>query len=189
VKILREILKQFPNLHIDMSWDLVADKVVVEGCAEQWIMLIEEFSDYFIFGSDVLVPTSAESWNTTFKKYEALRDALNEETRRKVFLKNYERLMLPARKAVRNYEATQLQHDLKTLDDDFRRELKALDAARANGLSRSTTTTMNSPTTTSSSTASSSTNPPISTLSIATASASSASTADTNENQEELAFT
>jgi hypothetical protein len=136
VKTLRGMLENpaLSKLHIDISWTVVADKLMAnDNTSKEWRALIDDFSDRFIFGSDTLAPQTSDIWNQTYKKYSDLRNALAENTVKKVFLENYERVFVEAREKVRAYERNELQLELEKLQIRYR--------PIANASSSSTTTT------------------------------------------------
>lgn len=161
VETLGEMLKsgEYPNLHIDLSWTVVADKLTVDECTtNKWKTLIEAFPTRFIYGSDTLAPKTAQIWNATYEKYEGLRNALNETTARKVFFTNYECLFVAARAKVRDYETTRLDADIEDLK--LRMEALALEptiTANSSGSSIATTTADSSSSSTATTTANSAT--------------------------------
>src|SRR5262249_40539242 len=63
--------------------------------------LINRYPDRFLFGSDVVAPTSIEAPLKVYKAYEPLWAQLTPEASRKVRLENYERLFDAARVKVR----------------------------------------------------------------------------------------
>jgi hypothetical protein len=107
---LRNLLERLPNLHFDLSWDVVAQQLVQSDGqfdqvkAEPLIQLMNDFPDRFLFGSDCVAPRSAEAWASTSKVFRELVDRLEPETRRKFTKGNYERVYMQARQVVRAYE-------------------------------------------------------------------------------------
>ena len=96
----------FRNLYFDISWDVVAKYLVsspdaIRAAAD----LIEKYPDRFLFGSDVVAPTTARNWLTTYDLYAPLWAALSPEASRQVRIGNYERLFDAARRNVRAWEA------------------------------------------------------------------------------------
>jgi predicted TIM-barrel fold metal-dependent hydrolase len=96
----------FHNLYFDISWDVVAKYLVsspeaVRAAAD----LIERYPDRFIFGSDVVGPTTAGAWFTTYNLYAPLWAALSARTSHQLRIGNYERLFDAARRNVRAWEA------------------------------------------------------------------------------------
>ena len=66
--------------------------------------LINRYPDRFLFGSDVVAPTSIESPLAVYHAYDGLWSALTPEASRKVRLGNYQRLFDAARARVRAWE-------------------------------------------------------------------------------------
>lgn len=130
VKMLGELLgdeKNYPNLHIDLSWDVVAEKLFkIEGQLEAWAELINQYPTRFIFGSDCVVPETSEKWNSTYTKYEQLIAKLAEKTVEAVFTDNYKRIFVNARARIRNYENTDLDKDFKKLNPYYNPPVSAV---------------------------------------------------------------
>jgi len=93
------------HLCIDLSWDETAKYVTatpeaIKATAE----LIEKYPDRFLFGSDVVAPSSIAAPMAVYRQYEPLWAALKPETLRKVCLENYERIFDEGRRRVRAWE-------------------------------------------------------------------------------------
>jgi hypothetical protein len=98
------------QLYIDISWDetakyITASPEAVKATAD----LIEKYADRFLFGSDVVAPTSIEAPMAVYKAYEPLWKTLKPETVRKVSLENYERIFDEGRRKVRAWEAANVK--------------------------------------------------------------------------------
>jgi hypothetical protein len=107
VAALRGMLadSRYSHVQIDLSWLVVADKVV--GSSEtmaKWVALIEAFPTRFLFGSDALAPRDAASWDQTYAKYQALLPRLSPGCRALVCQGNYKRVFVAARGKVRAFE-------------------------------------------------------------------------------------
>jgi hypothetical protein len=93
------------NLHIDISWDETAKYVVARPeTIAATASVIEKYPDRFLFGSDVVAPSSIDSPMAVYNAYEPLWKALKPETARKVALENYERVFDEGRRKVRAWE-------------------------------------------------------------------------------------
>ena len=107
VAALRGMLadSRYSHVQIDLSWLVVADKVV--GSSEamaKWVALIEAFPTRFLYGSDALAPRDAASWDQTYAKYQALLPQLSPGCRALVCRGNYKRVFVSARGKVRAFE-------------------------------------------------------------------------------------
>ena len=94
------------HVSIDISWDETAKYVtsspeVVQATAA----LLNKYPDRFLFGSDVVAPSSIASPMAVFDAYAPLWAALTPEASEKVRLGNYRRLFDAARARVRAWEA------------------------------------------------------------------------------------
>jgi hypothetical protein len=96
------------HISVDISWDEVAKYVTAtpESVAAT-AAVIEKHPDRFLFGSDVVAPTSIDSPLAVYKAYAPLWAALSPETSRRVRRLNYERLFDAARARVRAWEKAQ----------------------------------------------------------------------------------
>ena len=106
--ILDGILKdpKYSHVYFDISWDEVAKYVTASPEAVKITAdLINRYPDRFLYGSDVVAPTSQEQLLSVYTQYKPLWDALTPETRAKVQRGNYERLFDQARSKVRAWEA------------------------------------------------------------------------------------
>lgn len=144
---LREMLMACPNLHVDISWTVVADRLVTDpDTFNAWKTLLDEFPDRFLFGSDTLAPRNKDVWNATFEKYEKLRSALSPDTVKLVFTENYKRVFVAAREKVRAYESMHLQGELDKLQADFEHRAGMLSTNEDTTVSTSSTSTTSSAT-------------------------------------------
>jgi hypothetical protein len=82
------LLLAYPRLHVDLSWVVYDQYLVLNGAPnEDWLTLIEEFPDRFMVGSDVVASTS--SYVTTMTRYYLILDALKPATAEKVARTNF----------------------------------------------------------------------------------------------------
>jgi hypothetical protein len=93
------------HVKVDLSWDEVAKYIVatpesVQATAE----VITRHSDRFLFGSDVVAPTTADAIIAVYNMYAPLWAALKPEVSLKVRKGNYERTFDEARVKVRAWE-------------------------------------------------------------------------------------
>jgi hypothetical protein len=114
------MLAEHPNLHIDISWTVVAERLTAEAeSSDRWKSLINDFPDRFLFGSDALAPKDKASWNATYEKYKPLLNDLELECQEKVCNSNYRRVFVDARKRVREFENTRLPKIMEKLQENF----------------------------------------------------------------------
>jgi predicted TIM-barrel fold metal-dependent hydrolase len=107
IKIVEEILTDpaFNHVYFDISWDEVAKYIVATPQGLQnTINLINRFPDRFLFGTDVVSPTSSDMYLGVFRMYAPLWKGLTPETSEKVRKGNYIRLFDAARIKVRAWE-------------------------------------------------------------------------------------
>lgn len=87
--MVRRLMQAHPNLHADLSGRLPALMRIRE-----WKVLLEEFPDRFVIGSDV--PT-LEAFVETIGAWRKILDGLRPATARKLAYENAERLLNSAR--------------------------------------------------------------------------------------------
>jgi hypothetical protein len=93
------------HVNIDISWDETAKYIAGSPEAlEASAALINKYPDRFLFGSDVVAPSSIDAPMAVYNLYEPLWAKLSPEVSRKVRLGNYERLFDAARLSVRAWE-------------------------------------------------------------------------------------
>jgi predicted TIM-barrel fold metal-dependent hydrolase len=93
------------HVHVDISWDETAKYIAGSPEAvEATVALINKYPDRFVFGSDVVAPSSIDAPMAVYNLYEPLWAKLSPEVSRKVRLGNYERLFDAARLSVRAWE-------------------------------------------------------------------------------------
>jgi hypothetical protein len=98
----------FAHVHFDISWDEVAKYLVATPkSAADAASLINRHPDRFLFGTDEVAPTQAESYLKVYRQYEPLWKLLTPEASAMVRKGNYERLFDAARVKVRAWEAAQ----------------------------------------------------------------------------------
>ena len=97
------------HVYVDISWDETAKYVTSSPEAiATMAALVNDYPDRFLFGTDVVAPTSLASPKAVFDAYEPLWKALTPEASRKVRLDNYVRLFDAARAKVRAWEQANL---------------------------------------------------------------------------------
>ena len=98
---------ELPNLHVDSSWDEVAEYLVATPETVQVAAdLIGRHPDRFLFGTDEVAPSDQAKY---LKVYDSTRRSLAKlepATREKLLKGNYERLFDEARRRVRAWEKT-----------------------------------------------------------------------------------
>jgi len=93
------------HLYIDISWDETAKYITSSPEAVQRVAaLINKYPDRFLFGSDVVAPTSIDAPLAVYEAYEPLWQQLTPGAREAVLFGNYERLFDAARVKVRAWE-------------------------------------------------------------------------------------
>ena len=120
---LRHLLEdsRMKHVHIDLSWSVVAERLTQSPQTQaEWVSLITDHSERFLFGSDALAPKDRDAWNKTYASYNGLLMSLTDAVRLKLLQGNYQRLFVDARERVRAYEkfflasalrdASQLRH-------------------------------------------------------------------------------
>ena len=93
------------HVYIDISWDETAKYITASPEAvAATAALINKYPDRFLFGSDVVAPTSLDAPMAVYNDYQPLWNALTPEASQKVRLGNYQRLFDAARVKVRAWE-------------------------------------------------------------------------------------
>jgi predicted TIM-barrel fold metal-dependent hydrolase len=109
-KELRRMLRTYENLWVDISWVVFEDYVAPQGKpSPEWVALIEEFPDRFMFGTDKVA-----RWGNLpeeVMKYYVLYDALKPETAKMVARDNFLRV-LPRR--VREKQASLIRSPVRS---------------------------------------------------------------------------
>ena len=96
---------QLKHVSIDLSWDELAKYIVATpGTVQTAAAVINKYPDRFLFGSDVVAPSSIDPQLKVYETYQPLWDALKPEVRQMVTTGNYERLFDEGRKRVRAWE-------------------------------------------------------------------------------------
>ncbi len=95
----------FGHVYIDISWDEVAKYLTASPEAVAiTAALINRHPDRFLFGTDVVAPTSLEAPMAVYTAYEPLWKALTPAASQQVRMGNYQRLFDAARMKVRAWE-------------------------------------------------------------------------------------
>jgi hypothetical protein len=98
------------HLHIDISWDETAKYVTASPEAvEATAALINKYPDRFVFGSDVVAPSSIDAPMKVYDLYAPLWKKLSPEVSQKVRMGNYARLFDAARVSVRAWEKANIK--------------------------------------------------------------------------------
>jgi predicted TIM-barrel fold metal-dependent hydrolase len=111
LEIIETALKmpEFKNLYFDISWDEVAKYVIkTPERTQKTADIINAYPDRFLFGTDVVAPSSKEKYMAVYNMYSPLWELLTDEALLKVTQKNYERLFDAANEKVRTWEAKNL---------------------------------------------------------------------------------
>ena len=107
IKIVEDILTDptLDHVYFDISWDEVAKYIISSQQALQnTINIINRFPNRFLFGTDVVAPTTTKMYFGVYEMYAPLWKGLKPEASEKVRKGNYERLFDAARKKVRAWE-------------------------------------------------------------------------------------
>ncbi len=96
---------ELQHVYLDLSWDEVA-KYATETpeATQRTAELINRYPDRFLFGTDVVAPTSANAMMAVYEAYAPVWEALTPAAREKVLKGNYETLFDAARLKVRRWE-------------------------------------------------------------------------------------
>ena len=93
------------HAYFDISWDETAKYITASPQTVQaTAALINRYPDRFLFGTDVVAPSSLASPMAVYEAYAPLWAALTPEASRKVRIENYQRLFDAARERVRAWE-------------------------------------------------------------------------------------
>jgi predicted TIM-barrel fold metal-dependent hydrolase len=96
---------ELKNFYVDLSWSEVAKYVVSSPEAiKATAVLINQFPDRFLFGTDEVAPTDQAKYLSVYEQYGPLLAELTPEARRMFLTGNYERLFDEARRKVRVWE-------------------------------------------------------------------------------------
>jgi predicted TIM-barrel fold metal-dependent hydrolase len=112
VGLVEEMLKDrsLKHLYFDISWDEVAKYIVsTPQSLQRAADVINRYPDRFLFGTDVVAPTSQQQYLKIYDEYGPLWNLLTPEASEKVRKKNYERLFDEARRKVRAWEKAHLK--------------------------------------------------------------------------------
>jgi hypothetical protein len=101
---------QLRHVYFDLSWDEVAKYVVSSDEATTITAnLINRHPDRFLFGSDVVAPSSTQKYLAVYEMYQPLWSKLTPAAREAVLKGNYQRLFDGARVRVRAWEKANIQ--------------------------------------------------------------------------------
>jgi hypothetical protein len=104
------------HVSIDLSWDEVAKYVTASHeTVAATAALIRKYPDRFLFGSDVVAPTSLDAPMAVYRMYAPLWEALGPDVTRQVSITNYLRLFDAARTRVRAWERANVGKALAAL--------------------------------------------------------------------------
>ena len=96
------------HVYFDISWDEVAKYLTyTPQSLQNSITILDRYPDRFLFGTDVVAPTSPQMYYAVYNKYDALWKGLKPETSEMVRKGNYERIFNAARQKVRAWEKQQ----------------------------------------------------------------------------------
>jgi len=96
---------ELSHVYIDLSWDeVVKYAAATTQSIANTAAMINKFPDRFLFGSDVVAPTSLDAQMAVFNAWEPILALLTPEAKEKFLIGNYERIFDKARKDVRVWE-------------------------------------------------------------------------------------
>ncbi|VVE12516.1 amidohydrolase family protein [Pandoraea anhela] len=104
LELLEGVLKQCPNLFLDISWSEVAKQVNNPETKAAWVKFLENNSTRICFGSDTLAPANVEKWNETKKMYTEVLAQLSPQAKENILNHTYENVISGARDKVRDFE-------------------------------------------------------------------------------------
>ncbi len=97
---------KFSHLNFDLSWSEVAKYIVASDSSIALMAgLVNKYPDRFLFGTDVVAPTSAEMYFSVADLYRPFLARLTPTARAQLLRGNYERLFGQSRARVRAWEA------------------------------------------------------------------------------------
>lgn len=108
VAMLESLLsdRALTHLYFDLSWDEVAKYLVASDSALALSSaLVNRYPDRFLFGTDVVAPTTPQMYFGVYDIYKPFLERLTPTAREQFLRGNYERLFDAARKRVRAWEA------------------------------------------------------------------------------------
>jgi len=112
IDLVEEILKDTSLSHVyfDISWDEVAKYIVATPqTIQNSARLFNQYSDRFLFGTDVVAPPDQKFYLAVYDMYEPLWKALTPQASEKLRKGNYIRLFDEARKKVRTWEKVNIK--------------------------------------------------------------------------------
>jgi hypothetical protein len=100
------------HIYFDISWDEVAKYAVATPDATKRVAdLLNEHSDRFLFGTDVVAPKSVKAMTDVFHIYDPVWKLLSEDASYKVRIGNYKRIFDQARTKVRAWEKANVKEN------------------------------------------------------------------------------
>ena len=104
VRFLHRLLSKYPNLFVDISWDVVVEQFFEnQRIHPEWKKFLENHSKKILFGSDVVAPSLAK-YETTLQLYQKIWEEMPKEAVKDMTYSNYKRLFDEARSKVRLWE-------------------------------------------------------------------------------------
>ena len=108
-QLLGRLLSQYPNLFVDISWDVVVEQFLEgEQLLPHWKKFLSEHSKKILFGSDVVAPSAAK-YDKALQLYENVWQSLPQEAVKDITSGNYRQLFDEARSKVRLWEKESLK--------------------------------------------------------------------------------
>ena len=107
--IISKLLSQYPNLYVDISWDVVVQQFFVKDrMLPQWRQFLQAYSSKIIFGTDVVAPTLPK-YEKTLNLYDQVWKELSPLVVERIAYGNYKKLFDRARVEVRQWEQKNLK--------------------------------------------------------------------------------
>lgn len=103
--LLSTLLRECPNLYLDISWSEVAKQINCPGVKTDWAHFLERNSTHICFGSDTLAPGTTKQWNETKSIYADIFSRLSPAAKGNILNHTYEHVIVGARAKVRQFES------------------------------------------------------------------------------------
>jgi len=107
MQIVKRVLDdpELSHVYFDISWDEVAKYAIASPeTINRTAIVLNEYPDRFLFGTDVVAPASREAITDVFNLWAPVMEQLTPETKQQLTKDNYERLFDRARQRVRSWE-------------------------------------------------------------------------------------
>ena len=109
IQLLRRLFSRYPNLYVDISWDVVAEQFFQgKGLRPEWKQLLSNHSKKILFGTDVVAP-SMTKYQKVLELYQRVWKELPQDAVLNITYRNYQQLFDRARSQVRSWEKRALK--------------------------------------------------------------------------------